>query len=281
MSIAEGKTITDDLGTLHYHEDGEGTPLILLHGSGPGVSGWANFSENLPVFAKHYRTIILDLPGYGGTSPSPLDPVSSGVEAVVRLMDALDIKSAHILGNSFGGIIGAHLAARHPERVLRYVTIGGIGVSLLTPFPNEGINRLVDFAQEPTRERLIAWLHTMVYDRKIVTEAMIETRLKAALEPVTLETSRRMYSREAMDAMSAIFEGPNGVSRFAYLSQIQAPTLITWGREDRVSNVDGALIPMRMIPNCQLHVFPRCGHWAMIEQKAAFEDLVLSFLRQS
>jgi pimeloyl-ACP methyl ester carboxylesterase len=62
------------------------------------------------------------------------------------------------------------------------------------------------------------------------------------------------------------------------LGRIQAPTLLCWGRDDRVAPLDGAIAPLRLIPRCELHVFPDCGHWAMLERKAAFESVVLSFL---
>ena len=64
------------------------------------------------------------------------------------------------------------------------------------------------------------------------------------------------------------------------LRRIQAPTLLTWGRDDRVTPLDGAIAPLRLIPRCELHVFPDCGHWAMIERKAEWESVVLSFLRR-
>jgi pimeloyl-ACP methyl ester carboxylesterase len=73
-------------------------------------------------------------------------------------------------------------------------------------------------------------------------------------------------------------EGPHAAATFAHLAAIQAPTLITWGRDDRVSSMDRAFVAMRMIPNAELHVFPKCGHWAMIERKAEFESVTLAFL---
>jgi pimeloyl-ACP methyl ester carboxylesterase len=73
-------------GRQHYHEAGEGPVLLLLHGSGPGVTGWANFSENLTVFAPNFRTVILDLPGYGGSDPAEGNPMAAGADAVVAFM---------------------------------------------------------------------------------------------------------------------------------------------------------------------------------------------------
>ena len=85
-------------------------------------------------------------------------------------------------------------------------------------------------------------------------------------------------SQEAMNAMAENFRGPETTMRIAHLSSITCPTLLTWGRDDRVSPIDMALVPMRLIPNCELHTFPNCGHWAQIERKAEFESVTRAFL---
>jgi pimeloyl-ACP methyl ester carboxylesterase len=268
-------------GALHYHEAGEGPALILIHGSGPGVTGWANFQGNIGVFAAHFRTFILDLPGYGGSAPVAGNPMTVSAEAVIRFMDAMDIAKAHILGNSLGGIVGSMVAAQHPARVDRFVTIGGIGFGLFTAFPGEGIVLLTEFAENPTRERLVQWLRSMVFDQALVTDELVESRWRQATEPVTLASSRLLYSRAAMKAISDMTHGPHAAQTFAHLASIQAPTLITWGRDDRVSSLDRAFIALRLISHAELHVFPNCGHWAMIERKAEFESVVLAFLTRA
>jgi pimeloyl-ACP methyl ester carboxylesterase len=274
------RTVLGAAGRQHYHEAGPGAApvLLLLHGSGPGVTGWANYAENLPVFAPKFRTVILDLPGYGGSDPAEGNPMAAGADAVVAFMDALHIEKAHIVGNSFGGLVGALVAAHHPGRVDRFVTIGGVGFGLFGAFPGEGINLLTEFAENPTRENLTAWLRAMVFDQSLITQTLIDERFRQAVLPVTLATTRKLYSRAGVKALAEAVEGPNAVNSFGHLARIEAPTLICWGREDRVSPLDRALVPMRLIRNCELHVFPNCGHWTMIEQKFAFERLVTEFL---
>jgi pimeloyl-ACP methyl ester carboxylesterase len=147
------------------------------------------------VFARHFRCLIIDLPGYGGSDPVEGPPVPGCVEAVLRLLDGLGVERCHILGNSLGGIVGSFVAAYHPQRVTRFVTIGGIGMNVFTAFPGEGLRLLTAFAEEPTRENIQTWLRSMVFDQSIVTEELIESRLKAATNPVTLATSRQLYSR--------------------------------------------------------------------------------------
>lgn len=274
------KIAQTDQGNIHYHEAGSGPVLLMIHGSGPGVSGWANFQGNLPVFAEHFRCLIIDLPGYGKSDAVEGNPVMECVSACLRLLDALNIDKAHIIGNSLGGIVGGFLAAHHGQRVNSYVTIGGLGMNLFSPFPCEGLNLLTDFVEDPTRERIIVWLRSMVFDQSMVTEELIEQRMQAATEPKTLATSRAIYSRESQQAMAAMFRGPDATQRIAHLASINVPTLITWGRDDRVTPVDMALLPMRLVLHAELHIFPNCGHWAMIERKKEFENVVLAFLQR-
>ncbi|WP_433634917.1 alpha/beta fold hydrolase [Nocardia sp. CA-120079] len=272
------RELPTDNGVLRYHEAGDGPPLLLLHGSGPGVTGWRNYRGNLAVLAEHFRCLVLEFPGFGVSDPTDEHPMTAAPKAVLRFLSGLGLQRVDVIGNSMGGIVGANLAIANPDVFGRIVTIGGVGRNLFSPGPGEGINLLMDFTDDPTRERLLDWLHSMVYDRSIVTEQMIEERWELATEPKTLEAARRMYGRAAMTAGIAAAAAGDKPPYWAMLHKITAPTLITWGRDDRVSPLDMALLPMRTIPNSELHVFPNCGHWVMIEQKAAWESAVLAFL---
>ncbi|WP_328396030.1 alpha/beta fold hydrolase [Nocardia sp. NBC_00416] len=272
------REVRTDGGVLRYHEAGAGPPLLLLHGSGPGVTGWRNFRGNLAVFAERFRCLILEFPGFGVTDDFGGHPMVTALEAVTRFVDALGLDQADIIGNSMGGGVALNYAIARPDKVGKIVTIGGIGKNLFSPGPGEGIKLLQEFTENPTRARLIEWLHSMVYNPALVTEELIEERWTQATEPGTLASARRMYSKAAFTAMVRAMEAADTPPPWAMLHKVQAPTLVTWGRDDRVSPLDMALIPMRTIPRAELHVFPNCGHWAMIEQKDAFESAVLAFL---
>ena len=114
---ATSNTLATAQGSIHYHEAGEGPVLLMIHGSGPGVTGWANFQGNLEVFSEHFRCLIIDLPGYGKSDPAEGDPIGVCVAASLALLDGLNIDKAHIIGNSLGGIVGSHIAASSPDRV--------------------------------------------------------------------------------------------------------------------------------------------------------------------
>jgi 2-hydroxy-6-oxonona-2,4-dienedioate hydrolase len=267
---------TDD-GVLRYHEAGEGPPLLMLHGSGPGVTGWRNYRGNLPVFARHFRCLALEFPGFGVSDPTAENPMAAAPKAVLRFLEGLGLDRVDVIGNSMGGFVAVGLAVAHRDLFRRIVTIGGVGRNLLSPGPSEGLNLLVEFAENPTRDNLVQWLRSMVHDPALLTDELIEERWATATEPATLEASRRIYGRQAMAAMQAA-QSRSDQPIWAMLHKVAAPTLLTWGRDDRVTPLESALLPMRTIPKAELHVLPDCGHWAMIEQKAAWESAVLAFL---
>ncbi|MEV0594658.1 alpha/beta fold hydrolase [Nonomuraea cavernae] len=272
------RELATEQGVLRYHEAGEGPPLLLLHGSGPGVTGWRNYRDNLTALSERFRCLVLEFPGFGVSDPTDRHPMVAAGGAVIRFLDGLGLQQVDVIGNSMGGIVATQVAIANPDRVRRLVTIGGVGRNLFSPGPGEGINLLMEFTENPTRQALIQWLHSMVYDPALVTEELIEERWTQATDPATLAAARRMYGRAAFAAQRAHAAASDAPPYWAMLHKLKARTLITWGRDDRVSPLDMALIPMRTIPDAELHVFPDCGHWVMIEQKAAWESVVLAFL---
>ncbi|HTM85824.1 MAG TPA: alpha/beta hydrolase, partial [Mycobacterium sp.] len=253
------REVKTEQGVLRYHEAGEGPVLLLLHGSGPGVTGWRNFRGVLPAFAEHFRCLVLEFPGFGVSDDFGGHPMVTAFGAVPAFADALGLDQFNIVGNSMGGGVGIGYAIGNPDKVRKLVTIGGIGTNLLSPGPAEGIRLLQDFTDNPSRESLVRWLESMVYDPKVITEELIEERWQLATEPETLASARRMYGKEAFAGMVKMMQASKGPLPWATMHRVKAPTLVTWGRDDRVSPLDMALIPMRTIPNAEFHVFPNCG----------------------
>ncbi|HTY28799.1 MAG TPA: alpha/beta fold hydrolase, partial [Mycobacterium sp.] len=273
------REVNTDKGVLRYHEAGNGPDLLLLHGSGPGVTGWRNFRGNLGFFAQHFHCLVLEFPGFGVSDDFGGHPMIDAQSAVPAFVDALGLDRVDIIGNSMGGGVGINFAINHPDRIGKLVTIGGIGTNIYSPGPSEGIRLLQEFTEDPTRQRLVDWLTSMVYNPDLVTETLIKERWELATNPETLASARRMYGKAAFAATMKMMRNADFPLPWAIMHKVKAPTLLTWGRDDRVSPLDMSLIPMRTIPNAELHVFPNCGHWVMIEQKAAFEATVLGFLQ--
>lgn len=273
--------ISTPVGVLRYYDVGSGPALLFLHGSGPGVTGWRNFRGIVPAFAEHFRCLILEFPGFGVSADTGGHPMVTAQNVISPFLDALDVGHVDVVGNSMGGGVGINFAIHHPDRIGKLVTIGGIGTNIFSPGPSEGIRLLQEFTEDPTRQRLVDWLHSMVYNPTLVTEQLIEERWKLATDAETLAAARRMYGKAAFAQMIEFMRKSEAPLPWAQMHKVAAPTLMTWGRDDRVSPLDMALIPMRTIPNAELHVFPNCGHWAMIEAKQAFESTVLAFLTRA
>ena len=278
---ADLREITSPAGMLRYYDHGNGPALLFLHGSGPGVTGWRNFRGILPAFAKQFRCLILEFPGFGVSDDFGGHPMVDAQSSVAPFLDAIGVDRVDIVGNSMGGGVGINFAIHHADRVGKLVTIGGIGTNIFSPGPSEGIRLLQEFTEDPTRQRLVDWLNSMVYNQKLVTDELIEERWKLATDPETLASARRMYGKAAFAQMMSMMKMSDVPMPWSQMHKVTAPTLLTWGRDDRVSPLDMALLPMRTIPNAELHVFPNCGHWAMIEAKDAFEGTVLSFLTRA
>jgi 4,5:9,10-diseco-3-hydroxy-5,9,17-trioxoandrosta-1(10),2-diene-4-oate hydrolase len=272
--------------TLNYYEAGPadgaatdlggGLPLVMLHGGGPGASAWSNFGAALPAFAADFRVLLVDQPGFGDSDKPPVvgNYFRHSAGYLAAFLDELGIDRVHLLGNSLGGGTAARFAIENPERVGRLVLMGpgGLNLNVLSADPTEGVQRLMDFSAAPTRVALRAFISTMVVDQSLVTDELVDERLADATKP---------GAREAMASMGASFWNPDTfedgmIWRDAH--RIRQHTLLTWGREDRVNPLDGALVALKQIPKAQLHVFPNCGHWAQIEAAEQFHAVTKTFL---
>lgn len=279
MTTPDSGTFQKGGAGLYFHDVGEGSPLVLLHGSGPGVSGWSNFGANLPALSAQHRTIVLDQPGFGRSPVPEMDRPYGDIAAaaVVDLLDELGLEQVDLLGNSMGAATACRVVLAHPDRVRRLVFMGpgGIGVNVLGPRPTEGFKRLIDFSKEPTRERMVDWLRTMVHDQSLLTDELIESRFEVATAPGALEWFQTFLSPHAKRMTGAVVDE---TPLWARAGQIRHKTLITWGRDDRVVPFETGLLPLAQMPDVELHVFGQCGHWPQIEAKVEFERVVLEFL---
>jgi 4,5:9,10-diseco-3-hydroxy-5,9,17-trioxoandrosta-1(10),2-diene-4-oate hydrolase len=265
---------------LHYHEAGSvtGPVVLLLQGGGPGASAWSNFGPNLPVFARHFRTLMVDLPGFGQSDKPEVTRsyFTFAADAVAALLNTLEIGQVHLVGNSLGGGTAVRFALRFPQRAGRLVLMGpgGLNLNVLAPDPTEGVRRLAEFAAPPgpSPEKLAAFLRTLVYDQALITDELIAERYAAASDPAAIA---------AMAALGATFFHPDTAEEgmlWREAHRLRQDVLLIWGREDRVNPVDGALVALKLIRRAQLHVFGRCGHWAQLERFDEFNRLTLNFL---
>jgi 4,5:9,10-diseco-3-hydroxy-5,9,17-trioxoandrosta-1(10),2-diene-4-oate hydrolase len=186
---------------LHYHEAGparddgspgeagHGLPVVMLHGGGPGASAWSNFGPNLGVFARRFRTLLVDQPGFGQSDKPPVTGqyFTFAADALAGLLDELGIEKVHLVGNSLGGGTAVRFALRYPGRAGRLALMGpgGLSLNVFAPDPTEGVQRLMEFPAPPgpSKEKLAAFLRTLVFDQRLITDELVEERFAAASDP--------------------------------------------------------------------------------------------------
>ena len=264
-----GRSIDTGGIETNYHDVGAGAPVLLLHGSGPGVSAWANWRLLLQDVKPGLRLIAPDLAGFG---------YSQGVEGkaftrqmwldqIVSLLDSLGLERVSVIGNSFGGSMALALAIAHPERVDRMVLMGSVGV----PFDlTDGLDAV--WGYEPSLENMRAIMKVFAYDQSLIGDTLVQLRHEASTRPGIQEAFSSMFPaprQRWVDAMSH----PEAAIR-----ALPHATLLVHGRDDKVIPLSTSLTLLEWIDNCQLHVFGRCGHWTQIEHAGEFAALVYRFL---
>ncbi|QHG84746.1 alpha/beta fold hydrolase [Rhodococcus rhodochrous] len=269
---ATAKVVDTPSGKIRYHEYGEGHPVVFLHGSGPGATGWSNFAANMKALGTEYRCLAVDMPGWGGSAPvTPAERVHH--RTAVELLDALQIDAAAFIGNSMGGATCLKVAASAPERVTHLVTMGaGAGGAKFfgaADGPTEGLKVLQRAYRDPSPETMRELVEIMTFDPAFATDALAEERSRnATANPEHLA-----------NFISGIGKDRPHRATDAELAAISVPTMIIHGRDDRVVHFENGLKLCTLIPNSRLVLLNRCGHWAQLEHADEFNGLVANFLK--
>ncbi|MFA5597110.1 MAG: alpha/beta fold hydrolase [Pusillimonas sp.] len=261
---------------IHYNDTLEGDEVVvMLHGSGPGATGWANFNRNIqPLTDAGYRVILMDCPGWGKSDSIVCDSSRSHLNARVLkgLVTTLGLGKINLIGNSMGGHSVVAFALEHPENVDKLILMGGGtgGASMFAPMPTEGIKRVGKLYRDPTIENLKEMLDIFVYDTSSLTEELVQTRLANLL-------ARKDHLENFVKSAALNPKQFPDVSH--RLGEISNETLILWGRDDRFVAMDTGLRLLSGLQRAELHVFNRCGHWVQWEYAEKFNRMVLDFLK--
>jgi 2-hydroxymuconate-semialdehyde hydrolase len=271
-TVAAPKTI--DAGGIRtsYLEAGSGETVLMLHGSGPGVSGTANWQLNIGPLSQRFHVLAPDIVGFGATE-RPDDIVyslRSWTDHVWAFLDAHGITRTAVVGNSLGGRIALQMATDHPERISRMVLMGSPGVGMT---PTEGLAALR--AYEPSHEAMRHLLKNFfAVDPNLITEDLVTIRYEASIADGAYDAYRAMF-----------FDPKHKGSELAITAEevraIDTPTLLIHGREDKVVPLAVSVTMLDLLPNADLHVFSRCGHWTQIERADEFSALVATYLERS
>jgi 2-hydroxy-6-oxo-octa-2,4-dienoate hydrolase len=246
----------------NYLEQGSGTPLLLLHGSGPGVSAWTNWRKVMPAYAQDFRVIAPDLAGFGYTERKPefTYDIKHWGKHLLAFLDALDLPKVHAIGNSFGGSLLLATAARFPERFDRICLMG-------TPCDKfamtEGLKSGWNYT--PSMENMRAAMGNFPYDAGIITDELVRERYETSLIPGAQEGLRKLLAKPNETGETILSGMPEQV-----VAKIEHKALVLHGREDRVIPSQMGLKLAQNMPNADLHLFSKCGHWVMAERPADF-----------
>lgn len=267
-----GRRVRTGAFESNVHDLGTGRPVLFIHGSGPGVSAWANWRLVMPELAEARRVIAPDMVGFGYTDrPAGIEySMDTWVQQALDLLDALDLSQADVVGNSFGGALALALAIRAPQRVRRLVLMGSVGVPFaITP----GLDAV--WGYQPSLKAMRDLLDIFAFDRRLVSDELAQLRYQASIRPGFQESFGAMFPaprQRWVDAMA---------SPEATIRSLPHETLVIHGREDRVIPLQNSLTLADWIPNSQLHVFGHCGHWTQIEHAGRFARLVGDFLAEA
>ena len=260
----------------NFHDVGSGHPVLLIHGSGAGVSAWANWRLVMPVLARQARVIAPDMVGFGFTDrldlsqPGQRYDMDTWVRQAVGVLDALGIEKTDLVGNSFGGALALALSIRHPQRVRRLVLMGSVGVPFtLTP----GLDAAWGYT--PSLENMRKLLDVFAYDRSLVTDELARLRYEASIQPGFQESFAAMFPAPRQRWVDAMCSPESAIRALPH------HTLVVHGRDDQVIPLSTSLTLSQWIVRSQLHVFGQCGHWTQIEHAARFARLVGDFLAEA
>ena len=278
VSLPQETSSVDVAGrTIHFREFGQGPALLMLHGGGPGASGLSNYSRNVDALAKHFRVLVPDLPGYGLSSKKVdfTNPFNDLASAMLGFLDALGIEQAHVVGNSLGGACALAMALQAPARVGRLVLMGPGGVGISQNAPTDGLKLLLTYylGEGPTLDKLRRFIREyLVFDASRIDESLIVARFAASVDPEVIANPPLRPPADPAAFKRLDFLLDEG------LTQLQHPTLVLWGTEDRVNPPGGALALQQKIPNCDVYLFARTGHWVQWERAEEFNASVAAFL---
>ncbi len=256
----------------NVHDVGQGSPVLMIHGSGPGVTAWANWRLVMPELARQARVIAPDMVGFGYTDrpQGQRYDMEAWVAQAVGLLDALGIEQTDLVGNSFGGALALALAIRHPKRVRRLVLMGSVGVTFaITP----GLDAVWGYT--PSLDNMRGLLDIFAYDRGLVSDELARLRYEASIRPGFQESFAAMFPAPRQRWVDAMVSAEQDIRALPH------DTLIVHGREDQVIPLSNSLTLSQWIARSQLHVYGQCGHWTQIEHAARFARLVGNFLAEA
>jgi pimeloyl-ACP methyl ester carboxylesterase len=243
------------LGKFRFVEEGEGEPLVLLHGLFGALS---NFKDLVDHFKLTHKVFIPMLPLF---DLSLLDTTVSGLAKYVqKFIDAKDLKNVHLLGNSLGGHVGLVYTLKHQDTVKTITLTGSSGLfenGMGETYPKRGDYEYIRKKTELT-----------FYDPTVATKELVD-------EVYSITNNRLKVLKIISLAKSAIRHNLGDE-----LQEIKVPTCLIWGKNDTITPPMVAEEFKKLIPNSELHWIDKCGHAPMMEVPGEFNKILSGFLEK-
>jgi pimeloyl-ACP methyl ester carboxylesterase len=261
---------------IHVAECGNGEPLLLLHGGGPGSSGLANFDRNISELARQYHLIVPDLPGFGQSYKDVdcEDPLGDMAAAMLNVLDQMGIGKTHVIGNSLGGACALRMAIESPSRINAQLLAAPGCVNISRTLPTAALRRVLRYydGDGPTLKKMRSYLsEDLVFDGRSIPDELIIERYNASLAP-DIRASGQLPRPKSWRQLIE-----NDFSRNPLIRQCKVPTLVVWGANDRVTRPSGGISLQKLMPDCDLIFFRNTGHWAQWEHAEKFNAQAISF----
>lgn len=262
-----------DLGgyEANYLEAGsrENPTVILLHGSGPGVTGYANWRLLMPQLENDFHVLAPDVIGFGYTDhPEGYEyNMANWLKFTCDFMDAVGVSKAHFVGNSFGGALSLAMAARHPERVDRFVMMGAAGIHFEI---TEGLREV--WGYKPSVEAMRSLMSIFAHRKDLVSDEIIKSRYEASIRPGYQEAYEQLFPEPMQEKLDALALPEDEIAKIPHR------VLLVHGREDVIVPMENSIKGHKLLKNSELHIYGECGHWTQVEKPEAFALLVKNFL---
>lgn len=254
----------DHHGEISYREVGDGQCVLFLHGMLGGRGSW---EAQLSGLCDRWRCVAWDMPGYGGSSPLPEVGFPELADAVVRLLDDLEVERAHLVGLAAGGMVALHTAVLHPERVDR--------LALVDSSPAFGLDGTDPVEWRRDQLARIAGMDDLA---DIAADVVTELGGPGLFGPALLEQVESMASIPA-DTLRRMIECVPTHDVREHLEAISHPTLVLVGERDRQHPVSYSATLAWTMPSATLHVVPKAGHLTPAERPDEFNALLRQHLR--
>jgi 2-hydroxy-6-oxo-6-(2'-aminophenyl)hexa-2,4-dienoate hydrolase len=255
----------------HYIESGAGQPVMLVHGGGPGADGHGNWHSCLPLFAREFRVLAVDMLGFGRTEKPDPTAFEYSQDARARhltaFIEAVGAGPVTLIGNSMGGLTSLCVAIERPDLVHKLILMGSAGIKSVLP---PALQPLLNY--DGTKDGMRRVIGALTHDSYRMDEALLNYRVEMANRPDTMKALQA--AMQWVKQQHGLYIDEDRIRRN------RVPTLVIGGKNDPIVTPAQIFRFLELIENSWGYLIPHCGHWVMMEQPEEFAAICMRFIRQ-